>query len=100
MWALERDAAKQGCATAAPYSSVQIPGDSPSSAAIQLEGELCAWQFSRGLQLQVSGCPARCTAFAVQDRDLTLLPASPSSCPSLTLFPSLLTMENMLTSTN
>lgn len=67
---------------------------------IQLEEQLGAWQFSRGLQLQVSGSPAGCIAFAVQDRDLTLLPASPSSCPSLTLCLSLLTMENTPTSTS
>lgn len=67
---------------------------------IHLEGQLGAWQFSGGLQLWVFGSPARCTAFAVQDRELTLLPASRSSCPSLTLCLSLPMMESTLTSTS
>lgn len=80
--------------------SAWIPGDIPSPAPIQLEQQLGAWQFSRGLHLQVSGKPARCIAFVVPGRYLTLLPASPSSCPSPTLCPSLPTTENMLTSTS
>lgn len=90
----ETDAAERGSATAASYSRV------PGSLGTPLLQPPFSWSSSSVSGSFPEGCSCRCIAFAVPGRDLTLLPASPSSCPSPTLCPSLLMMENMPTSTS
>lgn len=77
--------------------SAQIPGDVPSPAPFSWSSSSVPGGFPVGCSWLASQ-PGHCLCST--GRDLTLLPASPSSCPSLTLCPSLLTMENMLTSTS